>query len=92
MVPMQECLEMMIIRVPERPNTLMTVTPKGFPRQRKAQSEAPQIMIARMFVLRGESGNEESPGDKNPNSMGPRLWSNGVVIRHCHTALYNGVV
>ena len=80
MVPMQECLEMMIIRVPERPNTLMTVTPKGFPQQRKAQNEALQIMIARMFILRGESGNEKSPGDK---SCGKMTMLNGVVERRC---------
>ena len=79
---------MMIIRVRERPNTLMTVTPKGFPRH----CEAPQIMIARMFVLRGESGNEESPGDKNPNSVGLRLWSNDDVEWRCWMAVLDGVV
>ena len=30
--------------------------------------------------------------EKSKKRMGPRLWTNGVVKRHCHKALSNGIV
>ena len=51
-----DCLVMMNFRMPERPSILMTVTPTGFPQQRRGPKfEAPQLMIAKMFPIRRDS-------------------------------------